>query len=207
MVRYTAAVVPLQCSSTSTAQWAAADSILTSPKVTDCAVLPAAAHTWPAPHCCSLHHDNQVLSCCSLLTRLSTHQEAGAAPERDHLLCWLDSAETEEPLLAWYGAPAAGGGDVLHTMCSLLGDLNAAWRGGAGYLGWDRRLHWSLGHVTAAAALAGARSAVCSAPHPPHDCCCCCPATTSAGLVRAYTQHSTAQRCCLPSAHCDQQLL
>ena len=194
--------MPLQCSSTSTAQWAAADYILTSPKVTDCAVLPAAAHTWPAPHCCSLHHDNQVLSCCPLLTRLSTHQEAGAAPERDHLLCWLDSAETEEPLLAWYGAPAAGGG-VLHTMCSLLGDLNAAWRGGGGCWwvpGLGQGLHWSLGHVTAAAALAGARSAVCSAPHPPHDCCCCCPATTttSAGLVRAYTQHSTA----LPPAQC-----
>ena len=90
-----------------------------------------------------------MLSCSSLLTRLSTHQEARAAPERDHLLWWLDSAETEQPLLAWYGAPAAGAG-VLHTV--LAGDVNAACSGGVGGT-WagDRRshCHWSLGHVTA----------------------------------------------------------
>ena len=141
-----------------------------------------------------------MLSCSSLLTRLSTHQEARAAPERDHLLWWLDSAETEQPLLAWYGAPAAGAG-VLHTV--LAGDVNAACSGGVGgYLGWGqevtlplvtRSCHCSVG------ALAGARSGVCTAPHPPHDwwCWCwCCPAT-SAGLVRAYTPH-TAHHCCCP---------
>ena len=103
MLRYTAAAaagVPLQCLLYLHSSVLTAATILTSPKVTDCSVLPAAAaaaaaHLASRHTAHSLHHDNQVLSCSSLLTRLSTHQEAGAAPERDHLLWWLDSAETE----------------------------------------------------------------------------------------------------------------
>ena len=104
MLRYTAAAaaaagVPLQCLLYLHSSVLTAATTLTSPKVTDCSVLPAAAaaaaHLASRHTAHSLHHDNQVLSCSSLLTRLSTHQEAGAAPERDHLLWWLDSAETE----------------------------------------------------------------------------------------------------------------
>ena len=159
----------------------------------------AAAHLASRHTAHSLHHDNQVLSCSSLLTRLSTHQEAGAAPERDHLLWWLDSAETEQPLLAWYSAPAAGAG-VLHTV--LAGDVNAACSGGGGgYLGWGlevtlplvtRSCHCSVG------ALAGARSGVCTAPHPPHDWWCCAgpPPAQDWSVPTHRTQHTTAAAQC-----------